>query len=97
MGRGREPSAVRRGRVPRPALSRLEVKTMAWVQFPFPGSDLGPCKGPCQHFSCNDIKRDADMPCQHCGKPLGYGVPLSLNPPFHVSCALRKKTKGGVR
>lgn len=48
---------------------------MAAITFHAPGTANGPCPSKfCIHTDCQATRRQAASACQHCGKPIGYGV-----------------------
>ena len=50
---------------------------MAAASLPTPGTSKGPCSSRfCIHTDCKATRKQADMPCQHCGKVIGYETPF---------------------
>lgn len=45
---------------------------MAAGRIAAPGTECGPCKEPCSHSDCASTREMAEMPCIHCGDPIGY-------------------------
>jgi len=45
---------------------------MAAGRLPGPGTQFGPCDGPCGHSDCFATRRDATATCSFCLKPIGY-------------------------
>ena len=45
---------------------------MGWYMIAAPGTEAGPCPGPCDHDFCREVRADADAVCMTCGKPIGF-------------------------
>ena len=37
-----------------------------------PGTEFGPCDGPCKHTDCPQMKAQAESTCRVCGEQIGY-------------------------
>lgn len=45
---------------------------MGWGILPAPGTKLGPCVTKCNHVDCGLTRKDAEVECRKCGKPIGF-------------------------
>lgn len=75
---------------------------MGWYKLPKPGQvvrghEVGPCVNEsCGHRDCADTRRQAAQACVHCGKPIGYGVPMYMLPDdklAHADCEMKAAEK----
>jgi hypothetical protein len=60
--------------LPRSVLLPRASTTALWLQRP--GTQRGPCIGPCVHPHCTGMRHLATMPCLICGGALGWETPL---------------------
>lgn len=42
------------------------------IFWPMPGKPYGPCRKPCRHSKCRQMRADAKATCDLCGKPIGW-------------------------
>lgn len=52
---------------------------MGWIALAAPGDKFGPCKKPCKHTDCAASRKEAETPCIHCSKPIGYDTRFYTN------------------
>ncbi len=80
---------------------------MAGLAIPAPGTEFGPCEGPCEHRDCRATRAWAAETCPGCGQEPGYertvtrppaGDPLDRGGAFwHQTCLLEaaEREEGG--
>lgn len=59
------------------------------IQIGHPGVRGGPCRLPCIHEECAELRRLARAACYSCGRPAGHRVPLFIigdGVPIHGEC-----------
>jgi len=58
---------------------------MGWAKLPSPGTEHGPCRGPCEHKDCAETRGMADALCVYCGETIGFDAPF-----YHVRASGKK-------